>query len=149
MKCVCVAFVAVAGRRYTYTVCTYLLHECWISVSHRSGRVPCMVRLTLAGSCFLSAIAARNLPTTRACAPTDGGAAERRFDPSRSRRSIYRRGAAVVASPVFVSLVRLSGLPIWPSAADASSRLLRTSPDKRETRQNALPPRSCPRARRG
>jgi hypothetical protein len=25
MKCVCVAFVAVAGRRYTYTVCTYLL----------------------------------------------------------------------------------------------------------------------------
>ena len=24
-KCVCVAFVAVAGRCYTYTVCTYLL----------------------------------------------------------------------------------------------------------------------------
>ena len=25
VKCVCVAFVAVAGRRYTYTVCTHLL----------------------------------------------------------------------------------------------------------------------------
>ena len=25
VKCVCVAFVAIAGRRYTYTVCTYLL----------------------------------------------------------------------------------------------------------------------------
>ena len=25
VKCVCVAFVAVAGRCYTYTVCTYLL----------------------------------------------------------------------------------------------------------------------------
>ena len=40
------------------------------------------------------------------------GAAERRFDPSRSARSIYRRGA-VVASPVVVGFVSLSERPLW------------------------------------
>ena len=28
MRCVCVAFVAVAGRRYAYTVCTYYRLGC-------------------------------------------------------------------------------------------------------------------------
>ena len=36
VKCVCVAFVAVAGRRYTYTVCTYFLCE-----SRRVFRAEC------------------------------------------------------------------------------------------------------------
>ena len=44
MKCVCVAFVAVAGRRYTYTVCTYYLPadtEIGIVTTFRTIVAPC------------------------------------------------------------------------------------------------------------
>ena len=67
VKCVCVAFVAIAGRRYTYTVCTYTV-PCVLTGYGRKSAHARMQPPTLSLEDSDAAASAAHAPYTRLCA---------------------------------------------------------------------------------